>query len=345
MGRILRRLSTTLFLSFLLGLPALDACVQAAPAVREIRIAVPDLSAGAQPSGNGVVDVLREQRILEKEFAADGIEVRWNFFKGAGPAINESLANGQVDFAFLGDLGAIIGKSNGLDTRLLTALTRNARMYLAVLPGSGIRTLGDLKGKRVAVFRGTAYQLSFDAALASQGLQERDLQVISLDASAANAALAAKQIDATWAGAGLIVLRQRGVAELPLNTDNLGGAGSVQSVLIGNGAFVDGHPELTARLVRAQQQAVAWLRNGENKQAYIELVSRLASYPPGLLQTDLADANFSERFSATLDQGFLAQLQASVDLALRQRLIRKGFDVQGWVDDRFLRQAVGQQSQ
>lgn len=313
--------------------------VQAA-APQEIRIAVPDLSAGNQHSGGGVVDVLRSQQIFEEEFAKDGIKVQWSFFKGAGPVVNEALANGQVDFAYLGDLAAIIGKANGLDTRLLSATARNVRLYLGVVPGSGIKTLADLKGKRVAIFRGTANQLSFAAALASQGLKERDLQVINLDFNAATAALAAKQIDATWGAANLIALQQRGLAELPLNTDDLNGVGSVQAVLLGTGAFVDEHPDITARLVKAQQKAVQWLRSEDNKQAYVELVSGLASYPQVLLQTDLDNASFSQIFDPQLDKGFLANLQAGVDLAAQQRLIRKGFQVSDWSEPKFLDAAL-----
>ncbi|UTN77037.1 hypothetical protein NMC42_06010 [Pseudomonas aeruginosa] len=78
---------------------------------KEIRIAVPDVSAGSSHSGGGVVDVLYTRQLLEKEFANDGIAVKWSFFKGAGPVVNEAFANGQVDFAYLGDLAAIIGKS------------------------------------------------------------------------------------------------------------------------------------------------------------------------------------------------------------------------------------------
>ncbi|WP_164106710.1 ABC transporter substrate-binding protein, partial [Stenotrophomonas maltophilia] len=82
----------------------------------------------------------------------------------------------------------------------------------------------DLKGKRVGIFRGTASQLSFDNALASVGLSEKDLKVINLDFSAALSALAARQIDATWGLAGLFALRDRGLAEIPLSTRDLNGA-------------------------------------------------------------------------------------------------------------------------
>lgn len=245
--------------------------------------------------------------------------------------INEAFANGQVDLAYLGDLAAIIGKSNGLDTRLLSASARGVKQYLGVVPGSGIKTLQDLKGKRVAIFRGTATQLSFDAALASQGLSEKDLKVINLDFSGAVAALAAKQIDASWGSSGLTALQAKGLAELPLSTKDLGGAGSVQSVLVGTGKFVDAHPDVVAKLLKAQQQAVDWLTQESNKEAYIQLVSGLASYPPVILQQDLKDQKLSEVFPSTLDPVFLGKLQDSVDLASQQKLIRKPFKVTDWV--------------
>lgn len=298
---------------------------------KEIRIAVPDLSAGAQPSGGGVVDVLRQQQLLEQAFSKDGIEVQWHFFKGAGPVINEALANGQVDFAYLGDLGAIVGKANGLDTRLLSATVRDTHLYLGVTPESGITTLQELKGKRVGLFRGTAVQLSFNAALASQGLKERDFQVINLDFNAANAALAAKQIDAVWGLSGLIALKLRGLAELPLSTDDLGGAGNIQSVLIGNGRFVDAYPEVTQRLLAEQQKAVSWLRDPANKETYIDLVTQLAGYPRELLAVDLENTNLSVMFDPHLDAAFIEQLQSSVDLAESLRLVRKGFVVKEWL--------------
>ena len=309
---------------------ALAGLVHAAD-LKEIRIAVPDLSAGTQNSGGGLTDVLRSQQIFEKAFADQGIKIQWNYFKGAGPVINEAFANGQVDLAYLGDLAAIIGRSNGLDTRLLSATARGVKQYLGVVPGSGITTLQDLKGKRVAVFRGTATQLSLDGALASQGLSEKDLKIINLDFNAAVAALAAKQIDATWGGSNLSSLQAKGLAEIPLTTKDLDGAGSVQAVLVGSGKFVDAHPEVVAKLLKAQQQAVQWLTDDNNKQAYIELVSGLASYPPVILTNDLKDQKLSEIFPSTLDPAFLGSLQDKVDLAAQQKLIRKPFKVNEWV--------------
>ncbi len=325
--RALRRLVAPVLVSVLGSLPLL---AQAEPLTR-IRIAVPDLSAGSQHSGGGVSDVLRSQQLLEKAFADEDVTIDWKYFKGAGPVINEAFANGQVDFAYLGDLAAIIGKANGLDTRLLSAAARGNKQYLAVVPGSGIKTLQDLKGKRVGLFRGTATQLSFDAALASVGLSEKDLKVINLDFNAAVAALAAKQIDASWGGSNLSSLQAKGLAEIPLTTKDINNAGSIQSVLVASGAFVDAHPQAVAKLLKTQEQAVQWLTDDANKPAYIQLVSGLASYPPQILEQDLKDQPFSEVFPSQLDPVFLATLQDSVNLAVQQRLIRKPFQVSEWV--------------
>ncbi len=299
--------------------------------LQEIRIAVPDLSVVATHSGGGLVDVVRDQQLFEKALAEQGIKVQWNFFKGAGPAINEAFANGQVDLAYLGDLAAIVGKSNGLDTRLLSATARDIKLYLGVLPDSGISSLAELKGKRVGIFRGTAAQLSFDAALVSQGLTEKDLKVINLDFTAATSALVAKQIDATWGASNLTALRARGLVEIPLTTKDLNGAGSIQSVLVGSGAFVDGHPDIVKRLLSAQKIAEQWVAEEANKDAYIQLVSRLSGYPAVILQSDLGEEKLGQLFQTQLDGEFLRRLDGSIKLASEQRLIRKPFNTAEWV--------------
>ena len=336
----LRHLITALGLFSFFALSA-QAAESAKP--ESIRIAVPDLSAGSKHSAGGVVDVLRDQQLLEKEFAQDGIRIDWHFFKGAGPVVNEALANGQADFAYLGDLAAIVGKANGLDTRVLSAGVRGVKSYLGVVPGSGIMTLHDLKGKRVAVFRGTANQLSFASALASQGLSERDLKVINLDFNAANAALAAKQIDATWGLSNLLSLRERGLVELPVNSRDLEGAGSTQAVLLGTGEFIRKYPELVQRVVNAQQQATDWLRDEHNRDAFVDLVANNANWPRSILSDDLAKEDLAHYFDPRLDADFVAQLQQGVDLAARERLIRRGFQVADWIEPRFLDAALQQE--
>ena len=70
--------------------------------------------------------------MLEKEFAAGGTSVEWHFFAGAGPAVNEALANKTLDFAWQGDLAEIVARSRGLAARQLFVAGNRLPVSVAV---------------------------------------------------------------------------------------------------------------------------------------------------------------------------------------------------------------------
>ena len=82
-----------------------------------IRIGVAQQGNGDPPTfGGSPAATAQIQQLLEKEFAADGIKVQWLFFKGAGPAVNEAIADNALDFAYQGDLPSVLARANGLKT-------------------------------------------------------------------------------------------------------------------------------------------------------------------------------------------------------------------------------------
>lgn len=305
----------------------------------QLNIAVSDIGAGGKPAGGGLVDVIHSQQRLEKALSADGVTVKWHFFKGAAPLINESFANGQVQLAYLGDLGSIVGKAGGLDTHIVAVAARGVTHYLAVPPGSSIHTMADLKGKRVGLFRGTAAQLSFIGALKTSGLTEKDVSVINLDFAAASAALAANQIDATWGGANVLAMRDRGQAEVPVSTRSLGGPGELAGLVLVSGSLVNEHPDWVRKIVAVQREASAWASASANRDAYIQLLADQAAYPAELLRADLNGApDLSVLLSPELDPSFVERLKQAVTAAKEARLIRRDIDVEQWLAPQFLQQ-------
>ncbi len=157
--------------------------------------------AGPAPGGTryvpGLAGIVAAERYIEREIAGDpDLAVEWVFFKGAGPAVNEALAGGQLDFAFMGDLPSLSGRAAGLDTRIVMATNARDALYLVTTPASSIKGLSDLKGRKVAQFRGTSTHLASEGALRRAGLTSRDLQVYALDDASALAALAAGDVEA-----------------------------------------------------------------------------------------------------------------------------------------------------
>ncbi|MBA6115749.1 ABC transporter substrate-binding protein [Pseudomonas putida] len=329
---------------WLIGLAALCGLVCGAHAAQElpsaIRIAVPDTSTTAKRYSGGMVDILVDQKRFEQEFAKDGIKIEWVYVRGAGPAINEALANQQVDFAYYGDLPAIVGRANGLDTQLISASRRNSKAYLGVTANSGIHSLADLKGKKLAVFRGTTYHLSLIRALDAQGLSERDLKITSMDTSASTAALVAGLVDAVWGANNLLTLDQRGLAKVALTTHDLNNVGATHEVVVGRKAFIDRYPEVVVRLLKAHQKGYEWLADVHNKAPYLVKASEWSGYPPALLERDLGDEDFADHYSPRLDAPFLDTLQADIAVAQRLRLIRQAFPLADWVRPEFQAQAL-----
>ena len=324
-------LSTTLMLS---------ANSLFAQALQTIRIASPDLTAGAKPAGGGVVDVLHNKKWIETAFAKQNIKVQWFFFKGAGPAINEALANQQIDFAFVGDLPPILGKANGLDTQILVPTSRGGTNYLAVRSDLKVKALADLKGKRIGILRGTADELSFVAALKHQGLSTKDVKLVNLDFNAINAALAAKRIDASWGPARFFALNDKGLVNLPVSTRQLNGAGSSQGVFLGRRQFLQQYPKETQIVVNQVVKGLHWLSQEQNLNPQIQLFSGQSSYPAKIYARELNNVNLKFLYSPLFDAYYLKNLEQKIDLTHSQGLIRQKIQLQPWVNTRFVQQAL-----
>lgn len=137
--------------------------------------------------------VAKKKGWLEEELKAAGVTVKWTSFD-AGPPMNESFAAGQQDIGFLGDSAAIIPKSAGHDTRII-GLVAAAPQGLAVVPkNSPITSAKELKGKKVAVVKGSfAHHL---LVLKNNGLAVDDIQFINMTQADIATALAKGDIDA-----------------------------------------------------------------------------------------------------------------------------------------------------
>ncbi len=203
------------------GLATLALAVLAAPPAAHaadplvVRVGYASIGVGNRPFvGGSSAATAHAEGYLEQEFAGDpGVRIEWSFFKGAGPAVNEAIANGQLDFALQGDLPSLIGRSNGLKTKLLLASGAHQATYLAVPKGSAVRSVKDLRGRKMAMFRGTNHQLAINKVLAANGLTERDLKIINMDTATMSAAVATRDVDAAFGEPALLDVAGQGLAD------------------------------------------------------------------------------------------------------------------------------------
>ena len=147
---------------------------------------------------NPVSMILKQKGLLEKEFAKDGISVVWVQSAGSNKAL-EFLNAGSIDFGSTAGSAALVAKINGNPIKSIYVYSRPEWTALVTSKDSKIASVADLKGKRVAVTRGTDPHIFLVRALLGAGLTEKDITPVLLQHADGKTALIRGDVDA-WAG-------------------------------------------------------------------------------------------------------------------------------------------------
>ena len=147
---------------------------------------------------NPVSILLKDQGLLEKEFAKDKIAIRWVQSAGSNKAL-EFLNAGSIDFGSTAGSAALVAKINGNPIKSIYVYSRPEWTALVTAKDSKIAKIEDLKGKRVAVTRGTDPHIFLVRSLQSVGLTEKDITPVLLQHADGKTALIRGDVDA-WAG-------------------------------------------------------------------------------------------------------------------------------------------------
>src|ERR1700738_2154675 len=142
--------------------------------------------------------VLKDKGWLEQELKNDGIEIQWAQSLGSNKAL-ELLRSKSIDFGSTAGAAALLGRANGNPIKAIYVYSNPEWAALVTRPNSGIQRIQDLKGRRVAVTRGTDPHIFLLRALNSVGLTEKDIELVPLQHPDGKTALEKGSVDA-WAG-------------------------------------------------------------------------------------------------------------------------------------------------
>ena len=179
----------------LAGLLGLALAAGAAPAGR-LRGADPakTLRVGFQKSGAFLL--VKNEGTLERKLAPLGYAVEWKEFP-SGPPIFEALNGNGIDLGHSGDAPVVFAQASGVPFALLGITDASPESAGIVVPkGSPLKTLADLKGRRVAFAKGSSAHYHLARALAAAGLTFADVTPAYLQPPDARAALQSGNVDA-----------------------------------------------------------------------------------------------------------------------------------------------------
>jgi len=200
---------------------------------------------------NPVSMVLKEQGLLEKEFAKDGITIRWVQTLGSNKAL-EFLNAGSIDFGSTAGSAALLARINGNPIKSIYVYSRPEWTALVTRKDSPITKVADLKGKRVAVTRGTDPHIFLVRALLDAGLSEKDITPVLLQHPDGKTALIRGDVDA-WAG--LDPMMAQAEVEDGAKLFYRKAEANTWGILNVREEFLKDHPDLVKRVIAVYEDA------------------------------------------------------------------------------------------
>ena len=235
---------------------------------------------------NPVSLVLKQEGWLEEELKKDGIEVQWVQSLGSNKAL-EFLNAGSLDFGSTAGAAALLAKVNGNPIQSVWVYSKPEWTALVTRPGTGIAKVEDLKGKRVAVTKGTDPYIFLLRALGQHGLAVGDVDLVLLQHDQGRAALERGDVDA-WAGLDPMMADVELSKSYPLFFRNADA--NSYGVLNVREAFAAENPELVKRVLAVYERGRQWALT--NPEALAKLLAQTAKLPEPVAAKQLERTQF-----------------------------------------------------
>lgn len=274
---------------------------------------------------NPVSMLLKDKGWLEEDFARDGIAINWVQSLGSNKAL-EFLNAGSIDFGSSAGAAALVSKINGNPIKSVYVYSKPEWTALVTRKDSGINSVADLKGKSVAVTRGTDPHIFLVRALQGAGLTEQDITPVLLQHPDGATALIRGDVDA-WAGLDPMMANlelTEGARLFYRDAD-----ANTYGILSTRQEFLEQHPDLVKRLIAVYEKARRYaVEHPDELKASFVAATRLPEA--------VADKQLDER--TDLSNGVIGQAQRDsilqAGLALQKAGVIDGsVDVQKALDE------------
>lgn len=241
-----------------------------------------------------------------------------------------AVATGTVDFGIFGFAAATLGGANG-EPVVVIAAACNRGMAVVSKKDSGINTIKDLKGKKVAILPGSTQEVVILDRLAAEGMTIKDIEPIRLSFSDMAPALARGDIDAyvgAEPGPGISLANGVGqIVEYPYTTPT----GSLNMVLTTRRELIEKDPELIKMLLKTHRQASEYAM--KDRDAFVAM----AMQKLGQQKPSIEKAAPNVELTWNIDDQFMKQAEYYGSQMLAKKQIRQQPDYKTFIDASFVK--------
>jgi sulfonate transport system substrate-binding protein len=307
--------------------------------LKTVRIGFPS-SGSAWPGG--IIGAAYEYGFLEQRLNEVGYTVELNSFVGAAPAIHEALVAKQLDYVVYAGMAADLSRANGIDHILISATSWGSIWLLVVGANSGIETINDLKGKKIAYTRGASPHMYLIRILREAGLTFDDIEPLNSTIPEGIAGVVTGSIDACIFSNGLEAdLVAEGKVKVIHN-----GFRSDRNVFyepfvfIARGDVYRQNRDVSVAIQKSFLQARDKAK--EDVDAYYSLIAEKSSLP---LNAVLATAEYDLDYAIplSLDEPFIDSLKEILVFLQSNKLTSGNIDFDAWIDNKYVATRAAQE--
>ncbi len=268
-----------------------------------------------------------------QQFAPAGLTIQVIPFESPTDG-KDAVVSGSVDFGTFGVAASIFAVS-AHQPLVVIASECNKGMAIVAGKNSGINTLADLKGKRVAIWPGTTQEVFMLERMRMEGMSIKDVTPVRVSFSEMHAALARGDVDAyvgAEPGPGLSLSSGIGkIVEYPYSTP----MGSLNMVIATTRDVVDKKPDLARQIVSLQRQASTFAM--ANPDAMVAMTVGKLGMQKAAVEVAVANVDLNWRMTPLMIQ----QAKAYADQMLALKQIRALPDFAALFDTQFSDQVAG----
>jgi len=262
---------------------------------------------------------LAKTNILEKN-GLNGVPTMFSY----GPAVNEALISGAIDVGFIGDMPSVLLTAAGASVNII-ARQSVFRGSIVASTKSGIKTIGDLKGKKVYGPFGSSIYLAAVAMLKQAGMQPgKDVEILNMGFADLADALKADRIDAFFVWDPWIEMFEKQGMVRVIKSDT-----SLTMVVVMRSDYLKANPAAAESFVKSHKEALffaaknhglanQWFREPEAaRRLEIEIIEAATAYDPQWNAKSLKDIRLS--FSQTELDRYLGLGKTAHELKITQK--------------------------
>jgi sulfonate transport system substrate-binding protein len=291
-----------------LALPSLSAFAQA-PA-RQLRI-------GHQ---KGYLSLLKGRGTLEKRLAPLNVSLKWTEFT-AGPVQLEALNVGSIDFGDVGEAPPIFAQAAGAPLAYVGATVQRPHSEAVLVPkGSAIRTVAELKGRKIALNKGSNVHYFLVKLLEKHGLAYGDVNVAFLPPADARAAFEKASIDA-WVIWDPFLAAAEKTLEARVLADAEGVVGN-RAYYFSSRGYADKNADVIKVLIEELDKVDQW--GAANRDAFAGELAQLWGLPKPVVDLSIGRTRFG---TGPITRAILAEQQKIADTFFSLGLIPKRIQV------------------